>query len=146
MGVPAAGTTTRQVHGDDQNVRLHLFNDIRQVRFVLHLAHDLDIGLVGDRSQHQFPHQPRMICYQYTNSFHGTTPAPSIGRAACKHKVQKRSTEESLGKTRTVLEGTIGEVLMQIQPVPVPVLIQTEADDDAAPQREPVLNSNTVTL
>src|SRR5580700_9308137 len=41
------------VEGDDQNIRLHLLNDIGQLRLVLHLAHDLNVGLVGDRRHHQ---------------------------------------------------------------------------------------------
>jgi len=50
-----------------------------------------------------------------------------------------------MGRTRAVLQGTIGEVLMQIQRVLKLVLIRNDLAD-AALQREPALNSNTVTL
>jgi hypothetical protein len=50
-----------------------------------------------------------------------------------------------MGITRGVLEGTIGEVLMQIQRVLKLVLIRNDLVD-AALQREAALNSKTVTL
>jgi len=49
------------VEGNDQNVGLRLLDNVSQFRLVLHLAHNLNIGLVGNRSHHQFPHQARMI-------------------------------------------------------------------------------------
>jgi len=63
------------VHGDNQHVRLDLFDDVRQVILVLDLTHNLNVGLVGDGSHHQFPHQARMIRDQYTHSFHERLPS-----------------------------------------------------------------------
>jgi DNA-binding NarL/FixJ family response regulator len=47
--------------GDNQNVGLHLLDNIRQIALVLDLTHNLDIGLVGDGGHHQFPHEARMV-------------------------------------------------------------------------------------
>src|SRR5271156_132278 len=93
------------VEGDDQNIGLHLLYDIGQLRLVLHLAHNLNVGLVGNRRHHQFPHQARMICHQYADSFHGATPAQSIGGVPCEYKVQKRSMQNSSGREWAVLRG-----------------------------------------
>jgi len=63
------------VHCDNQDVRLHLFDNIRQVTLILNLTHNLNVGLVGNRSHHQFPHQARMICDQHSDSFHEAIPS-----------------------------------------------------------------------
>jgi len=40
------------IHGDDQNVGLHLFDNIGQVAFVPTFAHELEIRLVSNRCHH----------------------------------------------------------------------------------------------
>src|SRR3954471_18904532 len=88
-----AGPNLRILQGNDENVRTRAFYEFGQVRFVGGFAHDVDVGLVGDRGQHQFSHQTWSICDQHLGLLHWLLPASSI----CKSEKKKRFNDELSG-------------------------------------------------